>query len=73
MSSLDLPKRINVIRTLSFDVPAIIEGLRELGWSDEDITEESVLEYIEDCVDEDMRSAPSRHDVVWQDENGNEL
>jgi hypothetical protein len=73
MNNLDLPQRINVIRTLSFDVPAIIEGLREVGWSDEDITEETVLEYIEDCVDEDMRSAPSRHDIVWQDENGEEL
>jgi hypothetical protein len=37
------------------------------------MTEETVLEYIEDCVDEDMRSAPSRHDLVWMDENGEEL
>ena len=73
MTSLNLPERINVIRTISFDVPEIIKGLKDLGWTDEDMTEETVLEYIEDCVDEDFRNPPSRHDMVWQDENGEEL
>jgi hypothetical protein len=33
----------------------------------------NVLEYIEDWVEEDMRAPLSRHDLVYQDEDGNEL
>ena len=73
MTDLDMPERINVIRTMTYHVPSIIEGLKELGWTDEDISEDTVWEYIDDCVDEDFRTPPSRHDMVWQDENGDEL
>ena len=70
---MSLPKRINVMRVMSFDVPEIIDGMKQLGWSDDEITDEAVFEYIEDCVEEDMTHAPSRHDMIWQDENGEEL
>jgi hypothetical protein len=39
----------------------------------EDIDLDVVMEYIQEWVYEDMSSPPSRHDIVYQDENGNEL
>jgi hypothetical protein len=70
---IDMPERVNVIRTMTYNIPLIIEGMKELGWTDEEITEDIIYQYIEDCVDEDFRNPPSRHDMVWQDENGEEL
>ena len=67
----DLPERINVIRTFTYDVPKIVSDLEDMGMEDIDL--DVVLEFIEEWVWEDMTSVPSRHDLVYQDENGNEL
>ena len=67
----DLPERINVIRTVSYYVPDIVASLEDLG--EEDLSVDRVLDYISDWVEEDLTAALSRHDVVYQDENGNEL
>jgi hypothetical protein len=40
---------------------------------EEDISIETIIEYIEDDVREDMCSPLSRHDLTWTDENGVEL
>ena len=66
-----LPERINVIRTVTYSVPDIVSSLEEMG--DENIDIETVIDYIQDWVEEDMRAPISRHDVVYQDENGEEL
>jgi len=71
MNDLDLPERINVIRTVTYDVPAIVDSLKEMG--EEEIDMDRILEYIEDWVEEDLTAPLSRHDVVYQDENGEEL
>jgi len=71
MTSLDLPERINVIRTVTYYVPDIVASLEDMG--EESIDIGRVMEYIEDWVAEDLTSPPSRHDVVYQDENGEEL
>jgi hypothetical protein len=71
MNDLDLPERINVIRTVTYDVPAIVDSLKEMG--EEEIDMDMILEYIEDWVEEDLTAPLSRHDVVYQDENGEEL
>lgn len=68
---MDLPERINVIRTVSYDVPKLISDLEDMGVEDIDL--DTLMEYIEDWVAEDMSAPPSRHDLVYQDENGNEL
>ena len=65
-----LPEKINVIRSITYDVPSIVDSLKEMG---EDINIDSVMEYIEDWVSEDMASPLSRHDITYLDENGNEL
>ena len=68
---VDLPERINVMRTLTYDVPKIVSDLEDMGMEEIDL--DVVLEYIEEWVWEDMSSPPSRHDLVYQDEDGNEL
>ena len=68
---MSLPERINVIRTATYYVPDIVASLEDMG--EESIDIDRVMEYIEDWVEEDMRAPISRHDVVFQDENGGEL
>ena len=68
---MSLPKRINVIRTVTYSVPDIVTSLEEMDMEDIDL--DVVMEYIQEWVYEDMSSPPSRHDIVYQDENGNEL
>ena len=68
---MDLPERINVIRTITYDVPQLVSTLEEMG--EENIDLDRIMEFIEAWVDEDMAAPPSRHDLVYQDENGEEL
>ena len=68
---MSLPERINVIRTVTYSVPDIVTSLEEMGMEDIDL--DVVMEYIQEWVYEDMSSPPSRHDIVYQDENGEEL
>lgn len=68
---MSLPERINVIRTFTYDVPKIVSDLEDMGMEEIDL--DVVLEYIEEWVWEDMSAPPSRHDLVYQDENGEEL
>ena len=69
-----LPERINVIRTITYSTKTIVEEIRTVlddPHHNPDI--EEVLEYIEDWVSEDMSAPLSRHDLVYQDEYGQEL
>ena len=66
-----LPKYINVSRNITYGVPQLIELMKEGG--EENINIETIIEYLEDNVREDMCAPLSRHDLVWTDENGNEL
>ena len=66
-----MPEKINVIRYITYDVPSIVDSLKEMG--EEDIGIDSVMEYIEDWVAEDMTAPLSRHDLTYLDENGQEL
>ena len=69
-----LPERINVIRTITYSTKTIVEEIRTVlddPHHNPDI--EEVLEYIQDWVAEDMSAPLSRHDLVYQDEYGQEL
>jgi hypothetical protein len=66
-----LPERINVVRSITYDVAGIVDSMKELG--EEEIDIDSVMEYIQDWVSEDMASPISRHDLTYLDENGQEL
>ena len=67
-----LPEKINVIRSITYDVSSIVDSLKEV-MGEEDINLESVMEYIQDWVSEEMSAPLSRHDLTYLDEYGQEL
>jgi len=68
---MSLPERINVSRTITYDVAKVVEDLKEMEVEPIDI--DTVINYITEWVEEDMRAPLSRHDIVYQDENGDTL
>ncbi len=66
-----MPERINVVRSITYDVPAVIKDLKEMDVDPIDI--DTVIHYITEWVEEDMRAPISRHDLTYLDENGQEL
>ena len=67
-----LPEKINVIRSITYDVSSIVDSLKEV-MGEEDINIDSVMEYIEDWVSEEMTAPLSRHELTYLDEYGQEL
>ena len=65
---MSLPERINAIKTVTYDVPAIVESLEQMGM--EDIDFDVVMEYIQEWVFEDFGGDSG---IIYQDENGEEL
>jgi hypothetical protein len=66
-----LPERINIIRSITYDVPAVIKDLEEMNVEPIDL--DTIMHYITEWVEEDMRAPISRHDLTYLDENGQEL
>lgn len=66
-----MPEMINVIRTISYDVSAVVKDLEEMEVDPIDF--DTVIKYITEWVEEDMRAPISRHDITYLDENGQEL
>ena len=77
MNMETMPEKINVIRSITYDVSSIVDSLKEMG--EEDINLDSVMEYIEYWVSEDIplpssvKAINSRHDITYLDENGEDL
>ena len=68
----DLPKSINVMKVISYDVQQIVEdfmGQDELEASAVDI--KKIMEYVDELVEEDFDT--SKDYLIYQDENGNEI
>jgi predicted transcriptional regulator len=68
----ELPKRINVMRVVSYDVQDIVERLTENDETLRTVTLEEVMEQVEAWVQEDF-PADRIKDLIIQDENGEEL
>ena len=66
-----MPEKINVIRSITYDVSKVVEDLKEMEVDFIDL--ETVMNYIAEWVEEDMRAPISRHDITYLDENGVEL
>ena len=66
-----LPERINVIRSITYDVSKVVEDLKEMEVDIIDL--DAIFHYIHEWVEEDMRAPISRHDITYLDENGVEL
>ena len=70
----DLPEKINVVRSISYDVQTVIKDLEDLGVETEWATNlDTIIHYITEWVEEDMRAPLSRHDLTYLDEYGQEL
>lgn len=67
---MSLPERINVIKTITYDVPAILDDIKKMGMDYDIATVDDVMEFIEDWVAEDFGSLDN---LIFQDENGTEL
>lgn len=65
-----LPERINAIKAITYYIPDVVHSLEELGYADDEINLEKVMEYIEDWLEEDFSGLQG---VIFQDENGEEL
>ena len=68
---MSLPERINVIRSITYDVSQVVDELKDMAVEPIDI--DTVIHYITEWVEEDMRAPLSRHDLTYLDENGSEL
>ena len=68
-----LPERINAMKFISYDVQQLVEMLMaENDMNAEQITLEMVMDRVKDWVDEDF-TQDCADDVIFQDENGNDL
>lgn len=65
-----LPERINAIKAITYYIPDVVHSLEELGYADDEINLEKVMEYIEDWLEEDFSGLQG---AIFQDENGEEL
>jgi hypothetical protein len=70
MTKQTLPKQINVIRSVTYDVPKLIDDLLEQGHEGQ-ITTETLMEYITDWVAEDFCGHTTG--LSYQDQNGQEI
>ena len=61
-------------RTFTYDVKEVKEAIRELNNKPKmKVSDEEVWDYVWDWAYEDMRSAPSRHDLTFVNEDGEEI
>ena len=69
-----LPKRINAIKAISYDVQRIVEDLMAENELEDDstITIEMVMDRVESWVEEDFMNDVA-DSTIYQDENGEEL
>jgi len=68
----DLPKSINVMKVISYDVQQIVEDL--MAHYDEEasaVDMKKIMEYVDSLVEEDFDT--SKDYLIYQDENGNEI
>ncbi len=67
-------EKINVIRTFTYDVESVKESIRENNNDPGlEVSDDDVMEMVARLAYEDMRSAPSRHELIFQDEDGNDI
>lgn len=68
-----MPKTVTITRTFTYDVAGIVETFEHIWGTDISQVWQSVEEVINDWVHEDMRSPIHPRELVWTDEEGNEL
>ena len=66
---MSLPKKINVMALLTYDVPQVVADLKYQGMEESEINLETVMDYIY----EDSADYFGTNNLIFQDENGAEL
>ena len=69
-----LPERINAMKVISYDVEQMVEDVcNAYSITKEEVTLEMIMEYLEELVAQDFAYQDYTGDVIFQDENGEEL
>lgn len=66
------PKMVTITRTFTYDVTQVIETFQDI-WNTDNPRWEDIEAVITGWVDEDMRSPIHPRELVWTDEEGQEL
>lgn len=67
-------KYIKATRTFSYDVKQIVESIRDINNDPElQVSDDEIWHLVLEWAHEDMRSPASRHELIWTDEEGNEI
>ena len=70
----ELPKYINAMKVISYDVEQMVEDVcKAYRISQKEVTRDMIMEYLEELVKEDFAYRDYTGDVIFQDENGEEL
>jgi len=70
----ELPKYINAMKVISYDVEQMVEDVcKAYSISQKEVTRDMIMEYLEELVKEDFAYRDYTGDVIFQDENGEEL
>lgn len=73
----ELPQRINVMKIVSYDVFDVISQIQADRGNDMEVTLDEVLERVEEWTKDDFSCGLGHevhhNDLIFQDENGNDL
>lgn len=72
MNKETMPKAVTITRSYTYDVTEIINTFRDV-WGTDNPRWEDIEYVINNWVDDDMRSPIHPRELVWTDEEGNEL
>ena len=67
-------KYIKATRTFTYDVQEIVQSIRDINNDPElRVSDDEIWGLVSEWAYEDMRSPASRHELIWTDEEGNEI
>lgn len=67
-------KYIKATRTFTYDVQQIVESIRDINNDPElQVSDNEIWGLVCEWAHEDMRSPANRHELIWTDEEGNEI
>lgn len=74
MNTNRIPMKINVTRTISYDVADILENMSEFTTVKRELTAKHLVEWIMDWIFDDMsRIVRTLDELTFTDENGEEI
>lgn len=65
-------KFITATRVFTYNVESIISDIQS-GDSEMEVSDEEIMDIVDQWIEDDMRSPISRHELIVKDENGEDL